>query len=91
MDVGTGEFMSETAIKERQPDETKREYFAYGEIVQVKRGFFEVCKIDERRNRITLKGVPPPNPEEMTQYRVACAGDPQSVAARLARAVGDGG
>lgn len=84
MNTASGEFMPPEEIKKTQPDERKREFFAYGEIVQVKRGWFEVTKVDERRNRITLKGVPAPNPDEMTQYRVASAGDTRAIARRLA-------
>lgn len=86
MNTASGEFMSPDSIKDIQPDESKREYFAYGEIVQVKRAWFEVVKIEEKKNRIVLKGVPAPDPGELTQYRVASAGDTRAVAARLAKA-----
>ena len=84
MNTASGLFMSPNEIQKDQPDETKREFFAYGEIVQVKRGWFEVVKIEEKKNRIVLKGVPSPDPDQLTQYRVASAGDPKAVARRLA-------
>jgi hypothetical protein len=91
MNTASGEFMSPDSIKEAQPDETKREFFAYGEVVQVKRGWFEIVKIEEGKNRIVLKGIPSPDPEELTQYRVASAGDSKAIARRLAKERGGDG
>ena len=61
MDTRTGELM--TAEKAELRDPMDLEYFEYGEVIQVKTGFFEVVKVDLRRQRLTLKPVPRPLPE----------------------------
>lgn len=58
MDTRTGELMTEAKAELRDPLDL--EYFEYGEIVQIKSGFFEVCKIDLRRQRLVLKPIPRP-------------------------------
>ncbi len=60
MNTGTGELLDDPE-KLRQLLETSPEdleTFAYGETVQVKEGFFEVVKIDVRRQRLVLKPKP---------------------------------
>lgn len=65
MDTRTGELIDDPdkirqALEDRPCD---MEMFEYGEIVQVKTGFFEVCKIDTRKQRLVLEPIPRPSGE----------------------------
>ncbi len=58
MDTEIGELM--TWDKAKVVDPLNLESFEHGEIVQVKEGFFQVCKIDLRKQRLVLKPIPRP-------------------------------
>ena len=62
MDTRSGELMD--GEKARQRDPMDLESFEHGETVQVKGGFFEICKIDLRGQRLVLKPIPAPIEEE---------------------------
>ncbi len=61
MDTGSGEFISEAKVRlldAQRPEDL--ESFEYGEVIQVKSGFFEVVKVDMRSQRLVLKPIPKP-------------------------------
>ena len=58
MDTREGRFVP--AEKAKYIDPMDLELFEHGETVQVKEGFFEVCKIDLRGQRLILKPIPRP-------------------------------
>ncbi len=66
MDTKSGEFFP--GSKEAQALEVDArgdlETFEYGETVQIKSGYFEVCKIDLRGQRLILKPIPRPVDDE---------------------------
>ena len=61
MDTKGGELIP--AAKAAFLDPMDLEEFTYGEMVQVKEGFFEVVKIDLRGQRLVLKPIPRPSEE----------------------------
>lgn len=62
MDTRSGELSNDPdklrqALEDRPGDV---ETFEHGETVQVKAGFFEVVKVDTRKQRLVLKPIPSP-------------------------------
>ena len=60
MDTQSGRFIEKTTEILEAEAKDRLEFFEYGEVVQVKSGFFEVVKIDVRGQRLTLKPIPEP-------------------------------
>lgn len=60
MDTQKGQFIDKPADIDAANKAGSLESFEYGEIVQVKTGFFEVVKISTSKQRLVLKPVPEP-------------------------------
>jgi len=65
MDTESGRFIDKPMDIDTADQKGTLESFEYGEIVQVKTGFFEVVKIrTQGKQRLVLKPVPAPAPDE---------------------------
>jgi hypothetical protein len=65
MDTRRGVIDEQDEILKQLRDETDLEIFEHGEVVQVKSGWFEVTKVDIRKQRVTLKPIPRPTKEQL--------------------------
>jgi hypothetical protein len=73
MVMNTEEGIFITEEKAEQIDPMKLEHFEHGETVQIKEGFFQVCRVDLRRQRLILKPIPSPLDQQIDDRLQALA------------------
>jgi hypothetical protein len=71
MDTDSGRFRDMPEGWEPSEDESNLVGWEWGERVQIKGGWFEVCKIDTRKQRLVLKPIPKPANEEAARQKLS--------------------